>query len=115
MLESATRICGANFGNLFLREGEDAFRAVAVHGPPTTYVEWYRREPVINLGTIPHTPLARVADSKEVLHILDLRDDLAYLETPSRLGQSQVIHTSSARSLPRSRRRGGARLKAILS
>ncbi len=48
MLENATRICGAQFGNLFLREG-DAFRAVAVHGPPTTYVEWYRREPVINL------------------------------------------------------------------
>ena len=34
---------------------------------------------------------------------------------PSRLGQSRVIHTSSARSLPPSRRRGGARLKAILS
>ena len=33
MLENATRICEAKFGNLFLREG-DAFRAVAVHGEP---------------------------------------------------------------------------------
>ena len=33
----------------------------------------------------------------------------------SKLGQSRVIQTSSARSLPRSRRRGGARLKAMLS
>jgi two-component system, NtrC family, sensor kinase len=33
MLENATRICGAQFGNLFLREG-DAFRAAAVHAPP---------------------------------------------------------------------------------
>src|SRR5436190_17049925 len=31
MLENATRICEAQVGNLFLREGDD-FRAVAVHG-----------------------------------------------------------------------------------
>jgi len=36
-------------------------------------------------------------------------------DKPSRLGQSQVIHASNARSLPRSRRRLDARLKAILS
>jgi GAF domain-containing protein len=83
MLENATRICGAPFGNLFLREG-DAFRAAAVHAPPTT-VEWYRRESVINLADIPHTPLARVAGSKEVQHILDLREDLAYLEHNPRI------------------------------
>ena len=35
--------------------------------------------------------------------------------TPRRLGQSRVIHMSNARSLPRSRRRGGARRKAMLS
>jgi GAF domain-containing protein len=83
MLESATRICGANFGNLFVRERE-AFRALAVHAPTTTY-EWYRREPVINLADIPHTPLARVASSKEVLHIFDLREDPAYLEHNPRI------------------------------
>ena len=33
----------------------------------------------------------------------------------SRLGQIRVIHTNNARSLPCSRRRGGARRKAILS
>jgi signal transduction histidine kinase/DNA-binding response OmpR family regulator len=79
ILENAIRICGAEFGNLFLREGE-AFRAVAVHGPPTSYVEWYRREPVIRLADIPHTPLARVAASKAVDHVLDLREDQGYLE-----------------------------------
>jgi GAF domain-containing protein len=96
MLESATRICGANFGNLFLREGE-TFRAVAVHGPPTTYVEWYRREPLINLADIPHTPLARVAGSKEVLHILDLREDRAYLEHNPRI--VALVESACARTI----------------
>src|SRR5262249_5868420 len=83
ILENATRICGAPFGNLFLREGE-AFRAAAVHAPPTT-VEWYRRASGISLTDIPHTPLARVAGSKEVQHILDLRQDPAYLEHNPRI------------------------------
>ena len=96
MLESATRICEANFGNLFLREGE-TFRAVAVHGPPTTYVEWYRREPLINLADIPHTPLARVAGSKEVLHILDLREDRAYLEHNPRI--VALVESARARTI----------------
>jgi len=77
MLANAVRLCEAKFGNLFLREG-NAFRAVAVHSPSTTFVEWYRREPLIELSDISHTPLARVAGSKEVLHIFDLREDQAY-------------------------------------
>jgi GAF domain len=63
MLENAVRLCEAKFGNLFLREG-NAFRAVAVHGPSMTFVEWYRREPLIQLSDISHTPLAHVAGSK---------------------------------------------------
>jgi GAF domain-containing protein len=85
MLANATRLCEAEFGNLFLREG-DAFRAVAVHGPTTAgYVEWYRREPVINLADIPRTPLWHVAESKEVLHVLDLRKQQGYLEHNPRI------------------------------
>jgi len=45
MLASATRICEAKFGNLFLREGE-TFRAVAWHGM-AAYVEKWQREPLI--------------------------------------------------------------------
>ena len=40
---------------------------------------------------------------------------LNYWAMPSRLGQNRVIHMSSARSLPHNRRRGGARLNAMLS
>jgi GAF domain-containing protein len=85
ILANATQLCEAEFGNLFLREG-DAFRAVAVHGPTTAaYVEWYRREPVINLADIPRTPLWHVAESKEVLHVLDLRKQQGYLDHNPRI------------------------------
>jgi len=85
MLANATRLCEAEFGNLFLREG-DAFRVVALHGPATAaYVEWYRREPVIKLADILHTPLWNVAESKEVLQVLDLRQQQGYLEHNPRI------------------------------
>jgi GAF domain-containing protein len=74
MLASATRICEAQFGNLFLRE-EDTFRAVAVHGPST-----YRRKPVLSPAEIAGTPLARVAESKEALQISDLSKEQIYLD-----------------------------------
>jgi GAF domain-containing protein len=37
MLENATRVCGSNFGTLYLREGE-AFRAVSMHGATPAYL-----------------------------------------------------------------------------
>ena len=96
MLANATRMCEANFGNLFLREG-DSFRAVAVHGPPTSYVEWYRREPVMELSNIRDTPLARVATSKEVLHILDLKDDQSYRQRNPRI--VALVESAGARTI----------------
>jgi GAF domain-containing protein len=76
MLANATRICEAKFGNLFLREG-DAYRAVAVHGGAGTVERW-RREPVIQGG--PKNPLTRVAVTKQIQHIADIRNDEAYAE-----------------------------------
>jgi CheY-like chemotaxis protein/signal transduction histidine kinase len=96
MLENATRICGAEFGNLFLREG-DSFRAVAVHGPPTTFVDWYRREPVLRLADMAHTPLARVAATRLIDHVLDLREDQGYLEGNPRL--VALVESAGARTI----------------
>jgi two-component system, NtrC family, sensor kinase len=83
MLENATRICEAKFGNLFLREG-NVFRAVAVYGLPS-YVEHMRREPLIDLDKNPDIPLARLTRTMEVLHIPDLTTDQAYIERNSRI------------------------------
>ena len=76
MLASATRICEAEFGNLFLRE-EDVFRAVASHGEPT-YVNTWRGPALIIRTDIADIPLARVAATKQRVHVADLRQEAAY-------------------------------------
>ena len=71
MLENATRLCGAHFGVLSLCEG-DAFRVVAMHNAPSAFADLRRREPVIRPG-----PMARMAATKQVVHIADLTEHLA--------------------------------------
>jgi two-component system NtrC family sensor kinase len=95
MLASATRLCQAEFGNLFLREG-DAFRAVAMHGPPSI-VEWLQREPVVELRDHPHVPIACVAQTKEVLHVPDLTAGQAYIERDPRM--VAIVEDAGVRSL----------------
>src|SRR5262249_25347026 len=46
LLANAKQLCGAKFGNLYLREG-DAFRTVALHGATPEYTEARRRAPLI--------------------------------------------------------------------
>jgi hypothetical protein len=65
MLQSATRICEATFGVLYLFEG-DAFRAVAIHGAaPPSFIEARNRHPLLPL--IPGTALGRVAATKQTV------------------------------------------------
>jgi signal transduction histidine kinase len=84
ILANATRICDASFGNMFLREG-NAFRAVAVHGPPSDHVRWWQREPLVNVGNHKDTPLGLLAACKNVVHIADVRQERAYLERHPRM------------------------------
>ena len=71
MLENAVRICGAKFGNLFLREG-DALRAVAFHGTPQAYVEERQRHPVVRPA--PATGLGRLMTTKQPVQIPDIQN-----------------------------------------
>jgi GAF domain-containing protein len=95
MLENATRICEANFSNLFLREG-DAFRAVAVHGDPA-YVESWQREPLIALRDHPGVPLDRLARTNEILHIHDLTAEPPYIEGDRRM--IALVDSAGARTM----------------
>src|SRR5436190_4834835 len=76
MLEKATRICEAKFGVMWLCEG-GGFRSVALHGP-AAHVEERSREPVIYPG--PELPLGRVARTRQMVHIADIRTDQAYID-----------------------------------
>jgi GAF domain-containing protein len=77
MLTNAVRICEAKFGTM-LRAEEGGYRVVAMHGPPPAYAAERRRNPVLLVG--PTNPLARVAASRQLLHIADVRLDQAYLD-----------------------------------
>jgi signal transduction histidine kinase/putative methionine-R-sulfoxide reductase with GAF domain len=93
MLANAVRICEAKFGNLWLYDG-DAFGIAAMHGAPPAWAEWCRREPRHRPG--PVTALARVARTKQVVHIADIKADQAYLDNdPVRIA---TVELSGART-----------------
>ena len=94
MLANATRICEATFGHLWLLEG-NAFRAVAVHSTQR-YADYQRRNPVIELRDHPGIPLDRVANTKQVVHIPDLRTDQSYIGKDS--GIVTLVETVGTRS-----------------
>jgi signal transduction histidine kinase len=77
MLENAVGVCGASFGTLYLREG-DGFRAAAMHNAPPAFTAARKREPL--LRPPPDAPLGRVATTKQVVHIADIRTTPSYIE-----------------------------------
>ena len=76
ILENATRICEAKFGNVYLWDG-DAFRLIAAHNTPPAFAESRRREP---FRPKPSHPFSRMAATKQVLHVPDAAALPAYIE-----------------------------------
>ena len=78
MLANATRICGASYGAMWLREG-DAFRVAALHGAlPAAYGEQLRSGALVRPG--PDGTLSRVAQTRKAVQVADLRESRAYLD-----------------------------------
>src|SRR5262249_24214575 len=69
MLENATRICEASFGNLLLREG-DIFRRVATHNAPPNFAAFIAKEPLIHRRQ--SRSLDRLIETKQADHIADM-------------------------------------------
>src|SRR5499427_6765197 len=97
MLENATRICGTKFGVLYLCEGQDTVRAVAMHGAPQPYLEERRRNPVIRPA--PATTLGRVLGNKQTVQNADVRNDARYLDLPSGYSDSLLGKLAGARTI----------------
>jgi two-component system, NtrC family, sensor kinase len=76
MLENATRICGANFGQMNLYE-DGTFRPVALYNVPAAYADWLERTP---FQPHPQSGLGIVARTHQVVHIEDSRTLPPYLE-----------------------------------
>src|SRR6516162_1313034 len=77
LLENAVRLSEANFGSLYLYDGE-MYRIGALHNTPAAYAELRRREPMFRAG--PATSYGRVAATKQVIHIADISADQAYTD-----------------------------------
>jgi GAF domain-containing protein len=76
LLENATRLCGASYGNMWLREG-DAFRSVALHGVfPATYIERWGTGAL--LRPEPDLALAQTAKTRQPFQIADVRASQSY-------------------------------------
>jgi signal transduction histidine kinase len=111
ILENATRLCEAQYGGLFLREGEvfravdgvslrqgEVFRAVEMHIGSAAAAEWLRRESVVDLRDHhPQLPLARVARTKAAVHIADLATEQAYIDRDPRM--ITLVESAGARTL----------------
>ena len=77
LLENAARLCEANFGSLYLYDGE-MYRIGALHNTPAAYADLRRREPMFRAG--PATFYGRVAATKQVIHIADISAEQAYTD-----------------------------------
>ena len=76
MLANAAHICEAKYGFLWVSEG-DGLRPVAYHGVQPEFVAAYPRDLV--LRPEPDLPLARLIRTKQLVHVLDAREEPGYI------------------------------------
>jgi GAF domain-containing protein len=75
ILANAVRLCGAKFGNLYLREG-NGFRVAAMHNAPPAYAE--QRAGVLQPS--PHSTLWQVAQNMQPAQTADMTKLQAYVD-----------------------------------
>ena len=76
MLEKAVRICDGSFGMLFRAEN-GAVRAAAKFSVPPAFVEFWQRGPQ---RPGPGTALGRMIETRQTIHIVDVKAEAAYVE-----------------------------------
>jgi GAF domain-containing protein len=92
MLTNAVHICNANFGNMYLRDGE-VFLLAAAHNTPPAMVEERTRAPLRGRSS----NFGRMVQTKQVVHVADLAQEQSYLDgdpdavSGVKLGQIRTI------------------------
>jgi GAF domain-containing protein len=97
LLASAKHLCGAEFGIIFLREG-DGFRTVALHGATAEYTEARWRAPFVQPAA--DTGLGRVLATKQIVQIADVRAVAGYVDNPVQAPIVQLTGVRSKLSVP---------------
>jgi GAF domain-containing protein len=92
MLANAVRICGAAFGNLWLREG-DGFRIGATHGTPKAYADYVRSQDIFRPD--PRVGLGQVLRTKKPSQLADV----AAAPTYGDKARQALIEFAGARTL----------------
>ena len=87
MLENATRLCQASFGNMLLYEGR-LLRRVAFHNTPPKYKEYNEKQPFLDPEKV-HS-LGQLVRTKRPVHVVDMA--LAEPDSP-------IHHVGGARTL----------------
>ncbi len=75
ILENAVRLCGAKFGNLYLRDG-DGVRAVAMHNAPVAYAE--QRAGLVQPSQ--HSTIWQAIQTKQPAQNADMTKSRAYVD-----------------------------------
>jgi two-component system, NtrC family, sensor kinase len=97
MLASAMRICEAEFGNLWLYDG-DCYRVQAMRGGPAALMEQWSKGP---LRWGPDTGLGRLASTKRTVHVADVTTEKAYRERdPLRVVTVDVLGARTFLAVP---------------
>jgi len=93
ILENATRICQAKFGQLFLAEN-GVYRAAAMHNLPREYLAYRQSEPLVSMTG--DSAMARVALTKRAVQMTDVAADPAYLKEE---GRRRFVTLTGARTI----------------
>src|SRR5262249_33504899 len=97
MLTNAMRICEAKFGHLLLYDGE-SFHPAHLGDVPAAYREIWERAP---LRPNPKTAIGRLAETKQVVQIPDIKADPAYAEgEPLRVATAEIAGARTLLGVP---------------
>src|SRR6516164_1903288 len=98
ILENAARLCEAQMGELWLCDGADAPRIVAMQGSPPEWIEFREQHPDLRPG--PMTAVGRVRRTKQTIHVADIKADEPASDDPFRIAFARLVGARTLVAVP---------------